>query len=95
VKRKEATAAYGRRQAEAERVLTDQEIQLLWEALDLENRKVDTYRLTKLALKSILLTGQRPGEVCGMTWAEIDGETWNIPAIFRSFSGESLIWLLR
>jgi integrase len=29
----------------------------------------------------ILLTGQRPGEVCGMTWAEIDGAgVWNIPA---------------
>ena len=29
----------------------------------------------------ILLTGQRPGEVCGMTWNEIDNEVfWNIPA---------------
>ena len=29
----------------------------------------------------ILLTGQRPGEVCGMTWAEIGEENafWDIP----------------
>ncbi len=40
------------------------------------------HRVTKLALKMILLTGQRPGEVTGMTWAEIDeaGQVWNIPA---------------
>jgi len=62
------------------RVLTDEEIKLLWEALDLERKDIDIYRVSKLALKMILLTGQRPGEVCGMTWAEIDNEFWNIPA---------------
>jgi integrase len=61
------------------RVLTDDEIRLLWEALDLENTKIDIYRISKLALKMILLTGQRPGEVCGMTWAEIDNDFWLIP----------------
>ncbi|MDD5759166.1 MAG: site-specific integrase, partial [Desulfobulbaceae bacterium] len=62
------------------RVLTDDEIMLLWSALDLDNVEIDIYRLSKLALKMILLTGQRPGEVCGMAWAEIVGDTWNIPA---------------
>jgi integrase len=64
------------------RVLTNYEIKMLWAAVDIENTKVDIYRATKLALKMILLTGQRPGEVCGMTWAEIDEESafWNIPA---------------
>ncbi len=62
------------------RVLTDEEIKLLWSALDLDNVAIDIYRLSKLALKMILLTGQRPGEVCGMTWDEIDGEVWKIPA---------------
>lgn len=62
------------------RVLTDAEIKSLWTALDFENKAVDIYRLTKLALKLILLTGQRPGEVAAMTWAEIDGAFWNIPA---------------
>ena len=62
------------------RVLTDEEIKLLWGVLDLEDRTVDIYRVSKLALKMILLTGQRPGEVCGMTWDEIEGNTWAIPA---------------
>lgn len=62
------------------RVLTDDEIKLLWEALDLENMDIDIYRVSKLALKLILLTGQRPGEVCGMAWAELDDDGfWNIP----------------
>lgn len=62
------------------RVLSDEEIKLLWDALALDNKEIDFYHLTKLALKMILLTGQRPGEVCGMTWAEIDTGFWNIPA---------------
>lgn len=64
-----------------QRVLIDEEIKLLWAALALDNKAVDIYRVSKLALKMILLTGQRPGEVCGMTWDEIDQEGfWNIPA---------------
>lgn len=62
------------------RVLSDEEIKLLWSALDLDNMAVDIYRVSKLALKMILLTGQRPGEVCGMAWEEITDNTWNIPA---------------
>ncbi len=64
-----------------QRVLTDKEIKQLWKALDLDNKQMDAYRLTKLALKTILLTGQRPGEVCGMCWDEIDNDGfWNIPS---------------
>ncbi|MDD2318295.1 MAG: integrase arm-type DNA-binding domain-containing protein, partial [Desulfobacterales bacterium] len=64
------------------RVLTDDEIRRLWEALDLQNTAIDIYRVSKLALKLLLLTGQRPGEVCGMSWDEIDFAEgfWNIPA---------------
>jgi len=63
------------------RVLTNDEIKLLWAALNLENTDMDIYRVTKLALKMILLTGQRPGEVCGMAWAELSKDGfWNIPA---------------
>jgi len=62
------------------RVLADKEIKMLWDALALENSAMDIYHTSKLALKMILLTGQRPGEVCGMTWKEIDDNTWNIPA---------------
>ncbi len=62
-----------RKTAEAgrSRVLGDEEIKILWAALDLGNKQIDVWPLSKLALKLILLTGQRPGEVCGMAWAEI------------------------
>jgi len=62
------------------RVLNDAEIKMVWVALELENKKIDIYRVSKLALKMILLTGQRPGEVCGMSWAELSEDGfWNIP----------------
>lgn len=61
------------------RVLNDDEIKLLWNALDLEQTDIDIYRPTKLALKLILLTGQRPGEVANIAWADIEGEWWAIP----------------
>ncbi|MFW5958237.1 MAG: tyrosine-type recombinase/integrase [Desulfosalsimonas sp.] len=72
------------------RVLEDSEIKILWNALDLDNKDVDMFCQTKLALKMILLTGQRPGEVCGMQWAEIDEEAtlWHIPPE-RSKNGEA------
>jgi len=62
------------------RVLDNAEIKLLWKALDPEKTKpMDAYRLTKLALRMVLLTGQRPGEVTGMKWDEIEGDVWHIP----------------
>lgn len=69
-----------------DRVLDDDEIVLLWKALDLENKKhFDVHPVTKLALKLIILTGQRPGEVAGMERKEIvereDGSWWKIPAV--------------
>lgn len=71
------------------RVLTNDEIKTLWNCLDLERPDIDIYRLTKLALKAILLTGQRPGEVAGMTWDQIDGEWWTIPADHRKKNNEA------
>lgn len=68
-----------------DRALNDDEIVSLWRALDVENKKIfDAYPITKLALKMILLTGQRPGEVAGMEKSELskrhDGVWWEIPA---------------
>ena len=77
-----------------DRVLTDEEIKLLWAALDVDNKDIDLYKPTKLALKLILLTGQRPAEVCGMQWDEIDGETWIIPAERRKTADENRIPIL-
>ena len=70
-----------------DRVLNDDEIKSLWPALDLENLTIDIYRQTKLALKMILLTGQRPGEVAGMRWDEIQNDLWIIPET-RAKNGE-------
>jgi len=68
-----------------DRVLSDDEIVLLWRALDVENKRVfNAYPITKLALQLILLTGQRPGEVAGMEKSEavqrLEGFWWEIPA---------------
>lgn len=64
------------------RVLNDVEIKLLWEALDLENKAIDIFWVTKLVLKMIFCTGQRSGEICGITWDEIDFDkaVWILPA---------------
>lgn len=59
-----------------ERVLNTDEIKAFWN--NVETSGMD--RLTALALKMILITGQRPGEVAGMAWAEIDSDKWTIPA---------------
>lgn len=77
-----------------DRVLIEEEIKLLWEGLDLKNAKIDIYKPTKLALKLILLTGQRPGEVCGAMWDEIGENSWLIPPERRKTAEESLIPLL-
>ncbi|WP_018649485.1 MULTISPECIES: site-specific integrase [unclassified Thioalkalivibrio] len=58
------------------RVLDYDEIRAFW--LNVEDSGI--HRLTALALKLVLVTGQRPGEVAGMRWSEINGETWTIPA---------------
>ena len=56
------------------RVLPREEIKLFWQATE-----VDWLAQTAGALRLILLTGQRPGEVIGMHTREIDGEWWTIP----------------
>ncbi len=35
--------------------------------------------LAGLGFRLLLLTGQRPAEVFGMRWSEVDGETWALP----------------
>lgn len=71
------------------RVLTDAEIVSLWLALDLDNKKIDLFRSTKLALRLILLTGCRGGEVAGALWSEIDAGVWHIPGN-RTKNGDPL-----
>jgi integrase len=59
-----------------ERVLDGDEIRSLWHGLP----DADMRLLMQLALRLILVTGQRPGEVAGMRWSEIQSDTWIIPA---------------
>jgi integrase len=61
-----------------ERVLNDEEIRKFWLTID----KVGLHPLTAIALKLILTTAQRPGEVINMCYDEICMKTaiWSIPA---------------
>jgi len=53
-----------------DRVLSDKEIKIIWKKV----KDTDKGR----ALLLMLLTGQRPGEVAGMMWSEIEGDWWQI-----------------
>jgi len=57
------------------RHLNEAEIRQFWEGLD-ECPISDEVRK---ALKLTLITGQRPGEVAGINWNEIDGHWWTLP----------------
>jgi len=59
-----------------ERTLTETEIKAFWENLD---NAVIGDEISN-ALKLVLVTAQRPGEVSGMHTQEIDGHWWTIPA---------------
>lgn len=59
-----------------ERTLTETEIKTLWGSLD--NAAISDE--IKRALKLVLVTAQRPGEVTGIHTREIDGQWWTIPA---------------
>lgn len=61
-----------------ERTLNETEIKTLWCALDSQNIAMSDE--IRRALKLILVTAQRPGEVSGMHTNEIDGRWWTIPA---------------
>ena len=59
------------------RVLSNGEIRVLWEILDRE--QIANYAGVPLALKLVLLTGQRPGEVAAMRWDQIEERWWQNP----------------
>jgi integrase len=60
-----------------ERVLTPIEIKILWSNL----HDADMSESIRNALKLILITGQRPGEVIGMHSSEIEKRWWTIPDV--------------
>ena len=68
-----------------DRVLSETEIPSFWARLD------DAPRISldmRDAMRLILLTLARPGEVTGMRWSEIDGDWWEIPGS-RTKNGRS------
>lgn len=84
------------REKPRDRVLTPDEIRQLWAVLD-SVRPVGASRTKKappmtegtaLAIKLALVTGQRIGEITGLSWFEIDreGASWTLPAT-RSKNG--------
>ncbi|MBJ6801506.1 tyrosine-type recombinase/integrase [Geomonas propionica] len=60
-----------------ERTLKADEVKQLWEALDGDGLMMSAE--IKTALKLILLTAQRPGEVIGIHAKEIEGRWWTLP----------------
>jgi len=58
-----------------ERTLSETEIEILWRNLSQVGISIDIEH----ALKLVLITAQRPGEVSGMHTSEIDGHWWTIP----------------
>lgn len=67
-----------------DRVLSQDEIKTLWNRID----SASMYDVTRKALKLVLVTAQRPGEVVGMHVSEIDGRWWTIPSD-RSKNGKA------
>ena len=67
------------RQVARGRILDQDEIRTFWTTVE----TCGMHRLTALALKLVLVTGQRPGEVAGMHLNEIGGTLWTIPATRR------------
>lgn len=63
-----------RREVAKERFLQDGEIERFWKAVKAEPEPFRNYFMF------LLLTGQRPGEVAGARWCEIEGDIWVIPA---------------
>ena len=62
-----------------DRALSETEIKSFWNGLDDENAPLG--QRARIALKLILVTGQRPGEVCGALKSEIDlvAKIWRLP----------------
>jgi integrase len=66
------------REKSRERVLENAEIRALWNGLD----KMPGDPETRLALRLLLVTAQRPGEIAALAWEDIDDAEgiWTIPA---------------
>jgi integrase len=77
-----------------ERVLSDAEVPLFWQAFGDSG-------VPGMALKVLLLVGQRPGEVARLRWEHVDGGWWMLPGAPDAATGwrgtknsqNHLVWL--
>ena len=81
------------KKVERDRVLSEDEIRLLWGILDESNVAISMSAELRRAFKLILLTGQRPGEVIGMHRQEINDHWWTIPAERAKNNKAHLVYL--
>jgi len=72
-----------------ERTLTEAEVKTLWTGMNTAAISDEIKR----ALKLVLLTAQRPGEVSGMHTKEISGHWWTIPAERSKNGKEQRVYL--
>jgi integrase len=65
-----------------DRILSEEEIRLLWSAIDDPENGFQISEASRLATKLLLLTAQRRGEVALSKWSEFDLDSgwWTIPA---------------
>ncbi|WP_297467196.1 site-specific integrase [Acidithiobacillus sp.] len=66
--------------AAKDRVLSDHEIKTFWTVYADPNARERLPLSTAMALRMILVTAQRPGEISDMRWSEVDEDWWNLPA---------------
>ena len=71
------------------RFLTEQEIKIMWDTF----KSGCVSEAMKRALRLILVTAQRPGEVAGIHSKEINGHWWTIPADRSKNGREHLVYL--
>jgi integrase len=74
-----------------ERTLNESEINTFWNNLSLAGISDNIER----ALKLVLITAQRPGEVSGMHTNEIDGQWWTIPSSRTKNGKEHRVFLTK
>jgi integrase len=85
----------GGKEEPRERSLTPDEVRAFWSGLDHDDTEIS--RPVRLALRLILVTAQRPGEVAGAKWSEFDTKAalWTIPAARAKNDREHLVPLTK
>src|SRR5262249_30940666 len=82
---------FGGTEKAKERALSFDDLGTLLRALDSERMHASWQ--TRGVLKLIVMTLQRPGEVAGMRWSEVDGDIWRLPSARTKNSRPHLVHL--